>query len=91
MGRGIGVIGMKVCAQGKLLGPGKLTMDEAIGYVLSLRGVSNVIIGCQTPEEVAENARIVREFSLFVKPRMLELQERTRRQAEGFTYYKKAP
>src|SRR5439155_14359864 len=35
MGRGIGVIGMKVCAQGKLLGPGKLTMDEAIGYVLS--------------------------------------------------------
>jgi len=91
MGRGIGVIGMKVCAQGKLLGPGKLTMDEAIGYVLSLRGVSNVIIGCQTPREVEENARIVREFCLFVKPRMLELQERTRRQAEAFTYYKMAP
>ena len=29
--RGIGVIGMKVCAQGRLLGEGGLTMDEAMG------------------------------------------------------------
>ena len=30
--RGMGVIGMKVCAQGRLLGPGALSMHEAMGY-----------------------------------------------------------
>src|SRR5262245_15163286 len=46
--RGMGVIGMKVCAQGALLGPRGLSMDEAMGYVLSLAGVSHVIVGCKT-------------------------------------------
>src|SRR5436305_3300115 len=49
--RGMGVIAMKSCAQGALLGPGKLTMDEALGYVLSLAGVSTVVVGCRTPSE----------------------------------------
>ncbi len=61
--RNMGVIGMKVYAAGALLGPGKLTTDQAMGYVLSLPGVSNVIIGCRTPAEVDDNARIAREFT----------------------------
>src|SRR5581483_10712543 len=44
--RGMGVIGMKVTAQTRLLK--KLSMAEAFGYVLSLPGVSNAIIGCST-------------------------------------------
>ena len=40
------VIGMKVCAQGALLD--ELSMEECIGYSLSLPGVSHVIIGCTT-------------------------------------------
>src|SRR5436305_3123055 len=38
--RKMGVIGMKVCAQTRLLG--RLSMAEAMGYVLSLPGVSSV-------------------------------------------------
>jgi len=87
--RGMGVIGMKVCAQGALLGRGKLTMDEAIGYVLSLPGVSNVIVGCKTPAEVDENAGIARSFVPFNDERRRTLEERTHSQASAFTYYKR--
>jgi predicted aldo/keto reductase-like oxidoreductase len=86
--RGMGVIGMKVCAQGELLGDGGITMDEAMGYVLSLPGVSTVIVGCRTPAEVEDNVRIAREFQSFEDERMRALEERTRSQAETFTYYK---
>jgi predicted aldo/keto reductase-like oxidoreductase len=86
--QGMGVIGMKVCAQGRLLGPGKLTMDEAIGYVLSLAGVTTVVVGCQTPTEVEDNVRIAREFRPFDAERLRSLESRTRQQAAAFTYYK---
>jgi aryl-alcohol dehydrogenase-like predicted oxidoreductase len=87
--RGMGVIGMKVCAQGALLGPGRLTMDEAMGYVLSLTGVSTVIIGCRTPQEVDDNARIAREFVPLPIDKMQELESRTRAHAATFGYYKR--
>jgi len=86
--RGIGVIGMKVCAQGRLLGQGGITMDEAMGYVLSLPGVSTVIVGCGTPNEVEENVRIAREFKSFGEGRMRMLENRTSAQASALTYYK---
>ena len=35
-----------------------MTSAEAMGYVLSLTGVSTVIIGCSSPAEVDDNARI---------------------------------
>ncbi len=87
--RGMGVIGMKVAAQGALLGDGRLTMEEAMGYVLSLPAVSTVIIGCKTPAEVDANAQIARAFSAWDASALRSLEERTRRHAEAFTYYKK--
>jgi predicted aldo/keto reductase-like oxidoreductase len=86
--RGIGVVGMKVCAQGRLLGEGCITMDEAIGYVLSLPGVSTIIVGCGTPNEVEENVRIARQFESFAEDRMRTLETRTCARAAAFTYYK---
>lgn len=73
-----------------MLGPGNLTMDEAMGYVLSLPGVSNVIIGCKTPAEVDDNARIARQFAVWEESRLRQLEQRTRSRAEAFTYYKKS-
>lgn len=84
----MGVIGMKSTAQGRLLN-GTLTMSEAMGYVLSLPGISTLIIGCWTPAEVDENAQIVREFVAFSPERMQELENRTRPHAEEFSYFKK--
>ena len=61
--RNMGVIGMKSTAQGRLLANGTVTMAEAMGYVLSLPAVSTLIIGCETPTEVDENAKIARQFA----------------------------
>lgn len=87
--RGMGVIGMKVCAAGALVQSGVMSMEESMGYTLSLPGVSTVIIGCRTPEEVAHNARIAREFSPLSHETMQELQSRTRDRAPLFTSYKR--
>src|SRR5881392_423270 len=87
--REMGVIGMKVCAQGRLLGDGGITMDDAMGYVLSLPGVSTIIVGCETPREVEDNVRITRQFETFDDERMRTLETRTAAQAAAFTYYKK--
>ena len=84
--RGMGLIGMKVYSQGHLLGEGGLSAADAMGYVLSLQGVSTVIIGCQTPAEVEDNVRIVRQFVPFERSRMLGLEARTLSNAEKFTY-----
>jgi predicted aldo/keto reductase-like oxidoreductase len=85
--RGMGVIGMKVTAQGRLLD--LLTMEEALGYVLSLPGVSNVIIGCGTPAEVDANARIARQWTRFDAAKQRALELRTRAGAGLFGYFKR--
>ncbi len=88
--RGMGVIGMKVYAQGALLGRTRLSADEALGYALTLPGLSTAILGCRAPEEVDENARIAREFASFDEPAMQDLERRTVRDAAVLTAYKKS-
>jgi predicted aldo/keto reductase-like oxidoreductase len=88
---GMGVIGMKVFAAGALLRnpPEPLAPAEAMGYVLSLPGVSTVVIGCSSPGEVDQNATIARAFTPFDGPAIRALEERTRIHAGSFTSYKK--
>jgi predicted aldo/keto reductase-like oxidoreductase len=85
--RGLGVIGMKVCSQGRLLD--KLSMAEAVGYVLSLPGVSNVIIGCSSPAEVDANAEIARGFVALNAKQQQALEKRTAAAAAAYSYFKK--
>jgi predicted aldo/keto reductase-like oxidoreductase len=87
--QGMGVIGMKVYAQGALLGQDLLTPDDAMGYVLSLPGVSTVIVGCRTPAEVDDNARIARHFVPVEAARQRQLEARTQRHAAALTSYKR--
>jgi predicted aldo/keto reductase-like oxidoreductase len=88
--QGMGVIGMKAFAGGKMLGRGKLTAEQALSYTLSLGGVSTVIAGCRTPTEVDENLRIARQFVPLDRKQMAELEEKTRGHVATFTYYKKS-
>ena len=87
--RGLGVIGMKVCAQGALLVRSNLTIRDAMGYALSLPGVSTTVIGCETIEQVDENAQFAREFVPLSPSEMQELESRTQPNAAAITYYKK--
>jgi aryl-alcohol dehydrogenase-like predicted oxidoreductase len=84
----MGIVGMKSTAQGELLKSGTLTMAEAMGYVLSLPGLSTLIIGCKTPAEVDENAGIARQFAAFTEGKLQELESRTQPKAEEFNYFK---
>ncbi len=87
--RGLGVIGMKVCAQGALLAHSTLTMQDAMNYVLSLPGVSSIVIGCQTTDQVDANARIARGFVPLSREKMRDLESRTQPNAAEITHYKK--
>ena len=84
--RGMGVIAMKICAQKRLLH--RLTMAEALGYAWSVPGVSLAIVGCETAEEVDENARIAREFKALGAEPMRELEARTKLEHRAFGYFK---
>ncbi len=87
--RRMGVIGMKVYSAGAILGRGKLSSHEAMRYVLSLSGVSTVVIGCSTPAEVDDNVQIATNFVPLTTEQMRELEHRTQRQVGVFTAYKK--
>jgi aryl-alcohol dehydrogenase-like predicted oxidoreductase len=59
----IGVIAMKVPAYGKLFQPGILTgMEQAFGYVMSLKGVDCCIIAAENPEQLEGNVRVAQAF-----------------------------
>lgn len=92
--RNMGVIAMKVYAQGGLLeGAGSqvgISPTEALGYALSLGGVSTAIIGCSTPDEVDDNVRIACEFQPLDDARLRELEQRTALIAQRGSYFKKA-
>jgi predicted aldo/keto reductase-like oxidoreductase len=96
--RGLGVVGMKVYGAGMLLRQSGLrgilkrsglTPNEAMGYVLSLPGVSTVVIGCQTPEEVEVNVQVARQFAALSESRVRALEEQTGPDAMQVTSYKR--
>ncbi len=89
--RGMGVIGMKTFAAGVLLSGGahRFSPDEALSYVLSLPGISTVVIGCSSPAEVDQNAQIARAFQPFDALAMRELEVRAHPRAEHYTAYKR--
>jgi aryl-alcohol dehydrogenase-like predicted oxidoreductase len=88
--RGMGVIGMKVYAAGQFIRAGAhgLTPAEAMGYVLSLPGVSTVVIGCSSPGEVDQNAQIARDFRPLEQPAIRAVEQHTGPNAGYFTSYK---
>ena len=89
--KGMGVIGMKVYAAGQLLRAGAhgLAPEQAMGYVLSLSGVSTVVIGCSSPDEVDQNAQIARDFRAFDPAALVAVEQHTGPNAGYFTSYKR--
>jgi aryl-alcohol dehydrogenase-like predicted oxidoreductase len=89
--RGMGVIGMKVYAAGGLLSSSahRFTPAEAMGYVLSLPGLSTVVIGCASAAEVDQNVQIARAFRALDPEALRELERRAYPGAAHFTAYKR--
>jgi uncharacterized protein len=86
--RGLGVIGMKIPARGRLLRPdGVATMKDAMSYVLTLP-VSTVIVGVDSVAELEENVAIARAFAPLDKAGMKRLEDLARPHAEDAMFFK---
>jgi predicted aldo/keto reductase-like oxidoreductase len=86
--REVGVVGMKVFAQGKLLSQLGYTSSEVMSYALS-QPVSTVIIGCDGPEQVRENAAIASAFHPLSEVALHDLEERAKERAKDVTWFKR--
>ncbi len=85
---GMGVIGMKVFSRGLLTNlPGAPAPQELIDYALS-QPVHVVIIGCDSVEQVRENAAAARRFTAMPATSQRELEQRLGVYAKEMLYYR---
>ena len=84
--KGMGVIAMKVTAQGYALS--SITMKEAFYYSLS-QDVDLAIIGCKTPEEVQENAALAGNFRRQTDQELRQIEEKAKNSAAETNFFKK--
>ena len=83
--KGMGVIAMKVTAQGNILS--SITMKEAFCYTLS-QDVDLAIIGCKTPQEVQENANLAKNFSQLNEEELRKIENKTKDSFEEISFFK---
>jgi predicted aldo/keto reductase-like oxidoreductase len=74
--RGVGVIGMKPMADGRIVRAGIATPDECLRYALSLP-TSVVVTGCDAPERVDQALRVARAFQVLTEAEVDALLART--------------
>lgn len=84
--KGMGVVGMKVMAAGRLPGEGVATAEECIRYATA--HADTVIIGCSSPDEVRENLRIGRTTSPMTEAEQRALESRVAKRASRYAYFK---
>ncbi len=99
----MGIMAMKVVANGRLVpnwrplswknlgrlirSDGRLSMREALGYVLSLP-VSTAVIGCSSVAQLEENIELARTFKPLTDEQKRELEARTRPAARELLYFR---
>jgi hypothetical protein len=87
--KGLGVIGMKIPARGRLFREGGVTaMKDAMRYVMTLP-VSTVIVGCDTVAQLEENIAIAKDFSPMPAAEMARLEGLTASYEAQAAFYKK--
>jgi len=89
MGLGMGVIGMKVLSRGLLTSlPDAPGLQELIDYALS-QPVHVIIIGCDSVDQVRENATAARKFTPMAPAVQRELEQRLNPYSTEMLYYRK--
>ncbi len=87
--KGMGVIGMKIPARGRIFREGGITtMRQAMSYVLTLP-VSTVIVGCDTVEQLEENVSIAASFERLGDAEMTRLERLTADYANDAAFFKR--
>lgn len=84
--KGMGVVGMKVMAAGRLPGEGAATAEECIRYAMGY--ADTLIIGCSSPAEVQDNLRIGRTAVPMTHEEQRALEARLQAKAARYAYFK---
>ena len=85
--RGMGVIGMKVLAAGRLPHEQAATAEECIRYAMAF--ADTLIIGCSTPDEIRDNLRVGRETTPMTEHEQRALEARLAPRAARYAYFKR--
>lgn len=87
--KNVGVIAMKVPAYGRLLKPGLLSsMEQAMGYSLSLPGVHCCIIAAENPEQLESNVAIARNYTPLDTAQMTQIEQLTTNAGEDGAFFR---
>ncbi len=84
--QGMGVIGMKVLAAGRIVSEGAATAEECIRYAMGL--ADTLIIGCNSPAEVAANLHVGRTAAAMTAADRAAFEARIARRASRYAYFK---
>ncbi len=88
--KNVGVVAMKVPAYGRLLKPGALSsMDQAMGYVLSLNGVHTCIIAAESVEQLQGNVQVASRFQPLNSSQLSEIETLTAKVWEENTFFRR--
>ncbi|MDB5215671.1 MAG: putative oxidoreductase, partial [Myxococcaceae bacterium] len=83
---GMGVVGMKVMAAGRLPAEGAATAEECIRYAMA--HADTLIIGCSSAAEVRENLRVGRTAMPMTADEQRALEARIAKKAARYSYFK---
>ena len=88
--KNVGVIAMKVPAYGRLLKPGILSsMEQAMGYSLSLSGVHCCIIAAENPEQLESNVAVARNYTPLDTAQMSQIEQLTINAGEDGAFFRR--
>jgi aryl-alcohol dehydrogenase-like predicted oxidoreductase len=83
---GMGVVGMKVMAAGRLPAEGAATAEECIRYAMA--HADTLIVGCSSAAEVRENLRVGRTAQPMTAEEQRALEARIAKRAARYSYFK---
>ncbi len=88
--KNVGVVAMKVPAYGRLLKPGVLSsMNQAMGYVLSLAGVHSCIIAAESVEQLQSNVQVASQFQTLNPSQLSDIETLTAKVWEENTFFRR--
>jgi aryl-alcohol dehydrogenase-like predicted oxidoreductase len=84
-----GVMAMKIPAYGRLLKPGILdSMEQAMGYVLSLKGVHGCVIAAEDIPQLASNVQVAQNYQPLDLTTMKKIEEKTANVWQETTFFR---
>ena len=85
--QGMGVVGMKVLAAGRLVADGAATAEECIRYAMA--HADTLILGCSSPAEVRANLRVGRAATPMAALEQRAFESRLAPEANRYAYFKR--